>query len=62
MKIELKNILHSSQTIDCMLLSCHVHVSERIHTLQLPECQGTPCSKQVRNVKFTRTELEPTTT
>ena len=28
--------------LSCMLLSCHVHVSERIHTLQSPECQGTP--------------------
>ena len=31
---------------DFMFLSCHVRVSERIHTLQLPECQGTPWSKQ----------------
>ena len=31
---------------DCMLLSCHVRVSEWIHPLRLPECQGTPCSKQ----------------
>ena len=30
---------------DCMFLSCHVRVWEWIHTLQLPECQGTPCSK-----------------
>ena len=37
---------------DCMFLSCHVRVSEWTHTLQLPECQGTPCSKQVRNPKF----------
>ena len=35
-----------------MLLSCHVHVSEQIHTLYLPECQGTSCSKQARNLKF----------
>ena len=27
---------------DCMLLSCYVRVSEWIHTLCLPECQGTP--------------------
>ena len=27
---------------DCMILSCHVGVSEWIHTLSLPECQGTP--------------------
>ena len=25
---------------------CHVRVSEWIHSLWLPECQGTPCSKQ----------------
>ena len=38
---------------DCMfLLSCHVRVSEWIHTLQLPECKGTPCSKQERYLKF----------
>ena len=24
----------------CMLLSCHVHISEWIHTIYLPECQG----------------------
>ena len=28
------------------------HVSEWIHTLQLPKCQGTPCLKQPRNLKF----------
>ena len=32
---------------DCLFLSCHVRVS-----LQLPECQGTPCSKQARYLKF----------
>ena len=37
---------------DCMFLSCHVRVSEWIHTLYLPECQGTPCSKQARYLKF----------
>ena len=37
---------------DCMFLSCHVRVSEWIHTLWLPECQGTPWSKQARNLKF----------
>ena len=31
-----------------MLLSCHVRVSKWTHALYLPECQGTPCSKQVR--------------
>ena len=34
---------------DCIFLSCHVRVSEWIHTLSLPECQGNPCSKQARN-------------
>ena len=37
---------------DCMFLSCHVRVSEWIHTLQLPECQGTPCSKQASYLKI----------
>ena len=36
---------------DCML-SCHVGVSEWICTLQLSECQGTPCSKQAQYLKF----------
>ena len=31
-----------------MFLSCHIRVSEWIHTLYLPECQGTPCSKQTQ--------------
>ena len=34
------------------ILSCHVRVSEWIHTLLLTECQGTPCSKQARNVNL----------
>ena len=38
---------------DCMFLSCHQHVSEWIHTLYLPEHQGTPCSKQVLYMRFT---------
>ena len=37
---------------DCMILSYHVRVWEWIHTLQLPECQGTPCSKQASYLKF----------
>ena len=36
----------------CMLLSCHVRVLEWIYTLLLPECQGTPCSKQARYLKL----------
>ena len=31
-----------------MLLSCHVRISEWIYSLQFPEFQGTPCSKQAR--------------
>ena len=31
-----------------MFSSCHARVPELIHTLYLPECQGTPCWKQVR--------------
>ena len=31
---------------DWIFLSCHVRVWQWIHTLQLPEYQGTPCSKQ----------------
>ena len=34
---------------DCMFLSYHVRVSERVYTLQLPECQTNPCSKQARH-------------
>ena len=37
---------------DCIVLLCHVRASELIHTLQLPECQETPCSKQSRNLTF----------
>ena len=45
-------------TIYCVFLSCHVRVSEWIHTLYLPECQGTLISE----VWVTATGLEPTTT
>ena len=31
---------------DSMFLPCYVRVSEWIHTIYFPECQGTPCSKQ----------------
>ena len=33
------------------VLAYHVRVSYWIQTLYLPECQGTPCSKQARNLK-----------
>ena len=37
----------------CMLLLCHVQVSEWTHTLySLPKCQGTPCSKGAPYLKF----------
>ena len=45
---------------DCMVLSCHVRVSEWIHTLLFPECLGTPCSKQGRNLKFKWLQLDST--
>ena len=35
---------------DCMFLLCHVRISEPIHTLWLPECQGPLCLKQVQNL------------
>ena len=37
---------YTQDAFDYMFLSCHVRVWEWIHTLQLPECKGTPCSKQ----------------
>ena len=43
---------------DCMFLSRHVHISEWIQTLFLPKCQGTPCSKQVRDLKFKCLQLD----
>ena len=42
---------------DCMFLSCHVRVSEWIHTLGLLECQGSPCSKQARNLKIRKRNI-----
>ena len=46
---------------DCMFLSCHVRVWEWIHTLQFPECQGTPCSKQASylNIKWLQLDSNP---
>ena len=40
------------RAFDCMFLSCDVRVSDWIQTLYLPECQGTPYSKQARCLKF----------
>ena len=39
-------------TCDCIFLSCHLRVSEWIHTLCLSECQETSFSKQLRYLKF----------
>ena len=47
-----KNMFLTTKENNCMFLSCHVRVSEWIHMLYLPECQGTPCSKQARYLKF----------
>ena len=50
---------HNTDT-DCMFMSYHLGVSEWIHTLWFPECQGTPCSKQTRKslneCNWTRTQ------
>ena len=35
-----------------MLLSFHGCISEWMHTLYLPECQGTSCSKQAQYLNF----------
>ena len=43
---------------NCMFLSCQVRVSQWIHTLQLPECQVTHCSKQAWNPKFKWLQLD----
>ena len=44
-----------------MLFSCHVRVSEWIHSLYLPECQRTLCSKTdaISEVYVTATGLKP---
>ena len=42
----------------CMFLSCHVRISEWIHTPWFPVCQETPCSKQARNLKFKWLQLD----
>ena len=38
--------------LDCAFLSCHIRMLEWIYTLQLPQCQGTSCSKQALYLKF----------
>ena len=47
-----KSIIYDVYLVNCMFLSSHVPVSERIHTLQLPECQANLFSKQTRYLKF----------
>ena len=37
---------------DCVFLPCHVRVSEWIHTLEIPECQETACSKQAQYLRL----------
>ena len=37
---------------DCMFLSCHVRVSEWIHTIYLSEYKGNLCSKHTQYLKF----------
>ena len=49
----------------CMFLSCHVRVSEWIHTLYLSQCQGTPRWKPALNFNFNKLQprsLQPATT
>ena len=46
-------VLVCTVLFDCMFLSYHIRVTECIRTLQLPECQGTPHSKQAPHLKFT---------
>ena len=45
-------------SLNSILLSCQVRISEWIHTLYLPECQGTPCSKQAWYLKFMWLQLD----
>ena len=53
-----KDIFYWKINFNYMLLSCHVHVSEWIYTLLLPECQGTPCTKQAWYLKFKWQQLD----
>ena len=47
---------------DCMFLSSHICISEWIHTLYLPQCQGARCSKQVWYYKLSGCWLESSCT
>ena len=48
----IKNKIASINPIKCIFLLRHIQVLESICTLQLPECQGTPCLKQGYYLKF----------
>ena len=51
-KIWIINELIDYYLSKCMSLHVTYAFLEWIHTTELPECQGTPCSKQVRYLKF----------
>ena len=51
------------RAFDCILLSCHVRVSEfqsESTLYSLPKCQGTPSSKQVPDLSLTDSNAIPT--
>ena len=50
--IELSCEYLSVRYIWLYVIIIHVHVPEWIYFIKLPECQGTPCSKQARYLKF----------
>ena len=50
LKFFVSTYLHGA--FDCMLLSCHVRDSAEFTLYSLPECQGSPCSKQALYLKF----------
>ena len=54
---KIKNICNVNLN-NCMFLSCCICISEWIHTLYLPEYQGTPFSKQAWNLKFKWLQLD----
>ena len=51
-KRKLKHLAKLAQCgeFDCVFLSCHIRVLERIFNLQLFECEGTSSSKQARHL------------
>ena len=51
-KNRITNDKNYENVFNCMLSSCHTRFSESIYTLQLSECQRTPCSKQSSYPKF----------